>query len=1123
MVDGIVTTYPLEIVETTSSPVERLFFDAADNIVNTSSPPAGYSQWTWITNTYGSAGPWLTAVELEQWKLDRSPSRQIVVMHLMSTRDIPVYLEQLSNAVPTAPEGGENISLLVLYSNDIAFVALSPSPMPNGLLHSPTNVTKLDVFTTTNLLAPRGGWVLLASMDRTGDPLYVPLGSLDGFMSVAAGNAILDTDGDTIADARENMIYGSDPYASDSDYDGVSDRDEIFRYGTNPFNADSDGDGYADGLEIAAWTNPRNSDTDGDGLTDYEEIFVYFTDPLDYDTDFDGLTDGEEILLYFTYPVHEDTDDDGLDDYEEVIELGTNPHSADSDSDGMSDYREDYYGFDPNDPSDAAGDYDGDGLSNLMEFQWMLYPTSSNGMASFQEIITCSAGSNSVRRNGNPNSVLALGDCGANSAYVRIRPFMDNNALVGQKLFHSQTPGIFINGQGATTVASPIEIAAQSVAEQFTVTATKAAKGTNIWFRLTNDVHEGVANSFARFYVPKTEWIKFRAPLSSTTVVYDATGTLSVVFSSATNACRIYVQAHGEPNSIGYADGIFSDWIRVRVSGPGANPTNTTDNSYDYRAAYASSYSYPFGHGIKLTAPGVHKIEAGFDMNANAILDDDEVEETCIINALQVSVEWEAINSPLDDNPNWGGGFRMFPDKQSPTDTVDRTKVRLRATVSPAVSNVAVYFKVFDVDDPTPPSFDAARVIDSDWVAGDDNYGTPKTGSLSTNKAMTDANGQAFVDLTVTLKAGDNFRAAATTISAELLKLTVANAASALFVAPTNKPVAGFAGGLTDMLTIWRKLHLEIDSMEEVAVSGSEKNYDEGTLWQCDADSPAAGQSTLHLYGGSDGAGNRYANGHIVISNAGSYFVRSSSAEALGLGVIVDGTVSTSAVNQTYQLYDDDDWQLDVIELAPALPKNNWHADIIAAMQTNYSSAYIAIWDANANGANATQTIPFVRNAPSVSSPATTIFDDSLELGALDGSNYWAFTLCIAYQSGTSDDIDPDPPAEGPTLGETPEGGLYVGMVANKPWGFSVVYVETLRDYAIGPYTILSSFVAQERQRYLNLFYGVCAHEVGHAPGRQGDDDHNEGGLMDGDPKPITYLFSPATIKRFRSATSWRN
>lgn len=73
-----------------------------------------------------------------------------------------------------------------------------------------------------------------------------------------------------------------------------------------------------------------------------------------------------------------DPDNDGLINRDEYAN-GTNPLDADSDNDGMTDAWEVQYGLDPN-SDDAAGDPDGDGLSNLAEFQWSRSPHVWNGV-----------------------------------------------------------------------------------------------------------------------------------------------------------------------------------------------------------------------------------------------------------------------------------------------------------------------------------------------------------------------------------------------------------------------------------------------------------------------------------------------------------------------------------------------------------------------------------------------------------------------------------------------------------------------------------------------------------------------------------------------------------------------
>ncbi|MGD9780976.1 MAG: LamG-like jellyroll fold domain-containing protein [Kiritimatiellia bacterium] len=128
---------------------------------------------------------------------------------------------------------------------------------------------------------------------------------------------------------------------------------------------DVDAQGAAEHQDLISYDalayRKNNVDSDGDGLTDDEELLLG-TSPVRIDSDFDGLFDGAE-----------DADHDGVVDATE-----TDPTNDDTDGDGMPDGWEVQYGLDPLDPDDAAGDADGDTLSNLDEYNNGSKPNSAD-------------------------------------------------------------------------------------------------------------------------------------------------------------------------------------------------------------------------------------------------------------------------------------------------------------------------------------------------------------------------------------------------------------------------------------------------------------------------------------------------------------------------------------------------------------------------------------------------------------------------------------------------------------------------------------------------------------------------------------------------------------------------
>jgi hypothetical protein len=188
-----------------------------------------------------------------------------------------------------------------------------------------------------------------------------------------------------------------------------------------------------------------------------------------------------------------------------------------------------------------------------------------------------------------------------------------------------------------------------------------------------------------------------------------------------------------------------------------------------------------------------------------------------------ISVVFEQVNSTLDCNPKFGSpalcdGKRIFPDKDNPNDMLNKKIVKVTATLNIPTNLAKIAFKTFDVDDP-----DTNMIIDPNGVLGDDNKGTPKSGTLSFYSTSpgssdnivvgTDENGKASVYLTATMQPGDNFVVAASAGSSYLESVTV-NGTGLKHI--TDGPLPNSKAKITEMLTVWRRLHIEVDNMAQV-------------------------------------------------------------------------------------------------------------------------------------------------------------------------------------------------------------------------------------------------------------------------------------------------------------------
>ena len=211
-----------------------------------------------------------------------------------------------------------------------------------------------------------------------------------------------------------------------------------------------------------------------------------------------------------------------------------------------------------------------------------------------------------------------------------------------------------------------------------------------------------------------------------------------------------------------------------------------------------------------------------------------DVDYTVIRVSEIVETRWEQIAGPLDDNPNAGGGKRIFPDWQLSDlpngPSTPRSWVQVHAIVDPPPSDpnqpLRVRFMPYDADD---PSADQAPI---DWEFGSDNRGSwqwvhpSEDGGWSVYMPVT-TSGDAAAAFQVSTQPGDNFR-----VNAQLDPIYYTCIAHQ-GVTDGHLDITGSEderapdGEVTPMLTVWRRFHVEGDSM---AALEDWKNYVSGMV-----------------------------------------------------------------------------------------------------------------------------------------------------------------------------------------------------------------------------------------------------------------------------------------------------
>lgn len=460
--------------------------------------------------------------------------------------------------------------------------------------------------------------------------------------------------------------------------------------------------------------------------------------------------------------------------------------------------------------------------------------------------------------------------------------------------------------------------------------------------------------------------------------------------------------------------------------------------------------------------------------------------------------------SPLSDNNNAGGGKRIFYDKLTPTDTVDRSIVKVKVTLSAPTQGITVYVKKYDIDE---PATDTLPLDTNGNSNGGDNRGYASSSlfcsidplnvcPLSSNAVQyttTDNNGEAIFYLTVKeANSGDNFAVATSTKEIDIRQSAVFGLDIKDYI--TDR-IFQIGTDRTEMLTAWRKLHIEIDSMGIV-----QNNYSGTSV--TDEYVVGASQVTIPLRNTIDSR--RFQNGRMLITNNNLLFIDYNNSRS----VTVHNTNGTATVlpYYLYTLYDDDDFNNDnlingfdadngedVITLPDSfnLLQENDDTNCSDGYCNVFAAAYIQpeyVW---ANPYN-TSNIPFVQNLSFDFNTITNQIAQGRNSNSDEDDDFWIVYMQVVYQSGLDDDCDPNEETAtgGVTpsmLGDTLDDATNIESVPKGSQG-SLVYIETMQDFdrALGNVRLRTKSIP---------------HEIGHQFGIRGDDpDPNnppDFGLMD--------------------------
>jgi hypothetical protein len=256
-----------------------------------------------------------------------------------------------------------------------------------------------------------------------------------------------------------------------------------------------------------------------------------------------------------------------------------------------------------------------------------------------------------------------------------------------------------------------------------------------------------------------------------------------------------------------------------------------------------------------------------------------------------------AGQDPRLDRP--GGGKRIFAEALAPY-AAPRNRVKVRASEDPTLEDlrgqppVTVHYVAFDVDDPAGKGNQVDKDFDINRLEVEDNRGTPTSG-MPQDPSVLLMNGQSRVATTLSVSGqpGDNYRVAASTARTWLSEIGGYQPSLTGELRHRDSDATALTedelNSVSEMLTVWRTLHLEVDSMTEPPAdpTAPERNFIQGEILALNPPegfptlepnravlAPEATEVPLALADGSpdhdQGAGGRFEHGRLCIGALGT-------------------------------------------------------------------------------------------------------------------------------------------------------------------------------------------------------------------------------------------------------------